>query len=114
MELYGIPDQPSLIDSIHYADWVINEWKIVFLFSDKQLSQIQKQSTVPDWWEDPIVTDIYVSRLNTCFNSMHKVYLTLGILAQAGDRLFDQETGMLVQNRSFDSNLMTITYTLSI
>jgi hypothetical protein len=103
-----------LIDSIHTSDWVINGWSIVFLLSERQLNEIKKRSKIDNWYEDPVIKDTYIERLCICFNSIKKVYTTLGVLAQVGDRLFDEASGMIIQERSFDGNLMTITYTLSV
>ncbi|AUD07048.1 hypothetical protein [Spirosoma pollinicola] len=104
----------SVLETIHFSAWVIKEWKIAFVFSERQLAEIKKLSRLSNWYEDPVEADTYIERLSICFHSVEEVYSTLGILPQVGDRLFNGETGMIVQDRSFDGNLKTITFTLSV
>ncbi|MFD2933756.1 hypothetical protein [Spirosoma flavum] len=111
----------SIVETIKYQDWAIkgqdwsiSEWQIQFLFSDQQLQEVKKLSRVDNWYEDPIVADTYIDRLSTCFNSIKKFHTTFGSLPQIGDRLFDDDLGMIIQNRAIDGDVMTITFTLSI
>ena len=104
----------SVVDTIDYKDWFVKEWKIKFLLSERQLSEIKKLSRVDNWYEDPVVADTYFDRLCVCFDSIQKFYESFGTLPQIGDRLFDEDTGMKVQERSIDGNMMTITFTLSV
>lgn len=104
----------SVVDSLHREEWTINEFKIVFLLSERILMEIKKLSRVADWCEDPVVADTYIDRLNRCFTSIQKYYTAFGSLPQVGDRLCGEDTGMIVQERSIDGNLMTITFTLSL
>lgn len=103
----------SVIERIYYVEWLIQDWKIGFLLSDRLLAEISKLSRVDNWYEDPIIVDTYIDRINICFNSIQQYYTTFGILPQVGDRLYDEETGMIIQDRSIDGGLMTITFTLS-
>ena len=65
------PNQPvkSVVDSIHLTHWTIGEFKLVFLFSERILTEIKKLSCLPNWYEDPITAATYIDRLNTCFIS---------------------------------------------
>ena len=104
----------SVVDSISHPDWAIKGWKIAFLFSERQLAEIKKISCISDWYADPVVIDTYIERLSICFNSIEKFHSTFGILPQVGDRLFNEETGMIVKDRAIDGGLMTITFTVSV
>lgn len=110
------PNQPvkSVVDSIHLTHWTIGEFKLVFLFSERILTEIKKLSCLPNWYEDPITAATYIDRLNTCFISIDKYYKVFGTLPQLGYRLYDEDTGMLIQECSIDGELMTITFTLSL
>jgi len=110
----------SIVETIKHQDWaikgqnwVIKGWEIQFLFSEKQLQEVRKLARVDNWYEDPIVADTCMVRLATCFNSIQKFYNTFGILPQVGDRLFDEDSGMIIQDRSIDGDVMAITFTLS-
>ena len=104
----------SIIQSLHYSRWTINDFKIVFLLSERILHEIKKISRLPNWYEDPVAADTYIDRLNLCFTSVEKYYKAFGILPQVGDRLYNEDTGMIVQDRAIDGGLMTITFTLSL
>jgi len=104
----------SIIESISEPDWSIKGWKIHFLFSERQLHQAKKLSVIDKWYEDPIVIATCHDRLRTCFNSIREFHNTFGSLPQIGDRLFDEDSGLLVQERSIDGDLMIISYMLSI
>ncbi len=103
----------AVIESVHYSEWVVEDWKIVFLFSDRLLAEVRKLSKATNWYEDPTIVDTYLDRVNLCFVSIQKYHATFGALPQVGDRLYDEETGMVIQDRSIDGNLMTITFTLT-
>lgn len=107
-------DMKSIVDTIEHQDWSIRGWKVNFLFSERQLYEVKKLSRVSNWYEDPIVADTWTVRLNTCFSSIQNFYNTFGVLPQVGDRLFDENSGMIIQDRAIDGHLMTITFTLSI
>ena len=111
---FTIRPAQSVIESVHYPEWIIREWKIVFLFSEKLLGQIRKLSKVNNWYEDPVIVEAYLDRVNVCFISIQKYHATFNILPQVGDRLYDEDTGMIVQDRAIDGELMTITFTLSL
>lgn len=102
------------MESITQQNWLIKGWAIHFLFSEKQLHQVKKLSRIDNWYEDPIVKDTCMDRLCTCYNSINKFYNTFGVLPQVGDRLFDEDSGMIVQERSIDGDLMVISFTLSV
>lgn len=104
----------TIMESITQQDWSIKGWKIYFLLAEKQLHQVKKLSGIENWYEDPIVIDTCYDRLCTCFRSIRKYYDTFGILPQVGDRLFDEDSGLIIQDRSIDGDLMTITFTLSV
>ncbi|AUD00846.1 hypothetical protein [Spirosoma pollinicola] len=104
----------SVIESLHQAEWTINGFKIVFLFAEQVLSVIKSRSLVTNWDEDPIATDPYLDRLKRCFISVQQYHMAFGSLPQIGDRLYDEDTGMKIQDRSIDGNLRTITFTLSL
>jgi hypothetical protein len=104
----------SVIESVHYPEWTIRDWKIVFLLSDRLLAEVRKLSKVNNWYEDPTIVDTYIDRVNLCFTGIQKYYATFGALPQVGDRLYNEETGMIIQDRSIDGSSMTITFTLSV
>ena len=107
------PIQP-VIASLHYPQWRVQKFKVLFLLSERILTEIRKLSQTDDWYEDPVVGATYIDRVNVCFISIQKYYEAFGILPQVGDRLYDEDTGMIVQERSIDGGLMTITFTLSV
>lgn len=107
------PIQP-VIASLHYQEWIINDFKILFLFSERVLTEIRKLSRADDWYEDTVVSATYIDRVNSCFISIEKYYHAFGILPQVGDRLYNEDTGMIVQEQAIDGDLMTITFTLSL
>lgn len=104
----------TIVDPIEHANWSIRGWKIKFILSDKQLSQIRNQSKLSNWYEDTVVRNTWVERVCVCWDSIEKFYKTFGMLPQVGDRLFDESSGSLIQDCSIDGHLMTITFTLSI
>ncbi|UFH52501.1 hypothetical protein [Spirosoma sp. KNUC1025] len=112
MEFTHAPTQ-SIIESIHYPEWTIGQWQIAFLFSERLLADLKKISRLSNWYEDQIVAATYVDRANLCFISIKKYHAMFGSLPQIGDRLFDEDTGLFVQERSINGRQMTITYTLS-
>ncbi|MBD2753929.1 hypothetical protein [Spirosoma validum] len=107
------PTQP-LIECLHLTQWIINDFKIQFLLSERILTEIRKISCVSNWYEDPVASATYIDRVNVCFISIRQYYLDFGSLPQIGDRLYNEDTGMIVQDRSIDGGLMTITFTLSL
>ena len=104
----------SLIESLHYTKWTINGFKIVFLLSERILTEIKKMSSQPKWYEDAGIANTYIDRLNLCFTSVKNYHTAFGILPQIGDRLYNEDTGMIIKERSIDGSLMTITFTLSL
>ena len=103
----------SIVEAIEDQDWVVNEWKVKFLLSERYLHQVKKLSRVDNWYEDPIVTSTVMDRLNVCFTSLQTYYKTFGTLPQIGDRLFNEDSGLIIQSRSIDGDLKTLTFTLS-
>ena len=103
----------SILESMSQPDWVIKDWQIHFLLTEKQLHQVKKLSGQVNWYEDPVVIDTCYDRVRTCFKSIHDYYSSFGCLPQTGDRLFDEDSGLLVQDRSIDADLRVITFTLS-
>jgi len=105
---------PTIIDPIEHTAWTILNWKIKFLLSDRVLGIVRKQSKLDNWYEDPVVTDAWIERMDTCVHSIQKYHRTFGALPHVGDRLFDNTTtGAAIEERSIDGYLMTITFTLS-
>ena len=104
----------AIVETIELQDWTIKEWKIKFLLSEKLLREVRMLSRVSNWYEDPVVVDTWIEKLCTCFNSIQTFHKSFGTLPEIGDRLFDEELGMVIQDRSIDGDLMTITFTLSI
>ncbi len=104
----------TIMESINQEDWLIKGWEIHFLLSEKKLHQVKKISTIDNWYEDPIVIDTIIDRLRTCFKGIKKFYTTFGVLPQVGDRLFDEDSGMVIHERSIDADLMVISFTLSV
>lgn len=109
-----IADMRSVVDTIEHQDWSIKGWKIKFVFSERQLHEVKKLSRVSNWYEDPVVAETWTVRLGICFSSIQNFYDTFGVLPQVGDRLFDEDLGMIIQDRSIDGYLRTITFTLSV
>ncbi|WP_420151075.1 hypothetical protein [Spirosoma sp.] len=103
-----------IVDVIDHSDWIIRGWKIKFLLSDRLLHQVRLLSRADDWYEDPIVTDTWIAKMEICFNSIQQFYNTFGLLPHIGDRLFNEESGFVVQDRSIDGGHKQITFTLSI
>jgi hypothetical protein len=104
----------TVMESITKQSWIIKDWRIHFLLSERKLHQAKKLSLLDEWYNDPILIDTCVDRLSTCFKSIKKFHNTFGVLPQVGDRLFDEDSGLIVQERSIDGDLMVITFTLSI
>lgn len=104
----------AIVDTIEHEDWVVRGWEIKFILSDRLLHQVKLLSRVDHWYDDPVVADTYVSKMNVCFNSIQQFYNTFGMLPQIGDRLFNEESGVIVQDRSIDGNLRQITFTVSV
>lgn len=104
----------AIVDTIEHEDWVVRGWEIKFILSDRLLHQVKLLSRVDHWYDDPVVADTYVSKMNVCFNSIQQFYNTFGMLPQIGDRLFNEESRVIVQDRSIDGNLRQITFTVSI
>ena len=109
----ALKPQPTIVDPIEHPEWIIQGWKIKFILSEKQLGQVRQQSKLPDWYEDPVVRDTWIERISICLHSIVEFQKTFGVLPQVGDRLFDEATGTLIQERSIDGYLKTITFTLS-
>lgn len=104
----------AIIDIIDHPDWVVRGWRIKFLLSDKVIHQVRVLSRVDHWYEDPVVADTWMNKMLVCFNSIQQFYNTFGLLPQVNDRLFDEDTGLIVQDRSIDGGMKTITFTLSV
>ncbi|QJD78436.1 hypothetical protein [Spirosoma rhododendri] len=102
----------SVVDVFGSDDWYINEWKIQFLLSERHLYEIRKIASTVNWYEDQIVAATCTSRLAICFESIYKYHKTFGTLPIIGDRLFDEDSGMKVHDRSIDGASMTITFVL--
>ena len=104
----------SIVEAIEDQDWVVEGWRVKFLLSERLLHQVKKLSRVDNWYEDPIITSTVMHRLGICFISILEYHKTFDTLPQVGDRLFDEDSGMIIQARSIDGNLKTLIFTLSI
>ncbi|UFH54182.1 hypothetical protein [Spirosoma sp. KNUC1025] len=102
-----------IVDTIEQDDWVIRGWTVKFLLSDKLLHQVKLISRAEHWYEDPVVADTWIVRVRICFNSIQQYYNTFGLLPQIGDRLFNEDSGLAIQDRSIDGGLKHITFTLT-
>ncbi|GAB4022062.1 hypothetical protein [Spirosoma koreense] len=103
----------SIIDTLDHPDWKIDGWQIKFMLSERLLHTIKKRSEIDNWYEDPAVTAVWMKKLRICFTSMQIFHQYFNVLPHVGDRLFDEDSGMIVQERSIDGNVMTITFTVS-
>lgn len=105
--------QSSVVDTHRSNRWVIEKWHINFLFSERMLVTIKHRSKVPNWYEDMDVATEYMSQLEVCFNSINAFHKSFGSLPVIGDRLFNEDTGLLIKDRSIDGGLRTVTFVLS-
>ena len=103
----------TILEAVEHPTWSIKGWKIKFLLSERMLHQVKKLSRVNNWYEDPDVVAIWRDRLSVCYNSIYNFYDDFGIPPQIGDRLFDEDSGVIIQDRSIDGRLKTITFTLN-
>ena len=104
----------TIVEAIDHQDWVLEDWKIKFILSERMLHEVKKLARVDNWYEDPIVADTWRDRVSICYDSIYSFHETFGIPPQVGDRLFDEDTGVIIQNRAIDGRLKTITFTISI
>ncbi|MBD2753394.1 hypothetical protein [Spirosoma validum] len=104
----------AIVDTIEQDTWMVRGWKIKFILSDKLLHQAKLLSRVDHWYDDPIVADTYIEKMAVCFNSIQQFHHTFGLLPQVGDRLYNEESGVIVQDRSIDGGLKHITFRVSI
>ncbi|WP_157816177.1 hypothetical protein [Spirosoma pollinicola] len=49
----------TIIEAIDHPDWVLKDWKIKFLLSERMLHEVKKLARVGHWYDDPLVTDIW-------------------------------------------------------
>jgi len=103
----------TLIDAIEHEQWTVNDWRIQFTLSEKQLHLIKKLSHVEDWYENQSVIDDWMVKLAVCFYNVEKFYESFGYLPQYGDRLSDEDLGLIIQERTIDGTSKTITFVLS-
>ncbi|GAB3779606.1 hypothetical protein GCM10028818_30440 [Spirosoma horti] len=103
----------TLIDAIEHEKWTVNEWSVQFILSEKQLHLIKKLSPVEDWYENQLVIDDWMVKLEVCFYNVEKYYESFGCLPQYGDRLSDEDLGLMIQERAIDGTSKTITFVLS-
>jgi hypothetical protein len=101
-----------LIEPFTDPAWVIQGWQIKFMLSDKLLTLARKQSRIRNWYDDPSAVATWHEAINVCYTSIQKYHSTFGILPTVGDRLFNEDSGLLINDRSIDGGLMTITFTL--
>ncbi|MFD2937101.1 hypothetical protein [Spirosoma flavum] len=103
----------TIFDGISQREWVIKGWKIHFMLSEKKLNELKKLSQAEEWYKDPKVIETGLIRLQTCFNCLALVWETFNALPVKGDRLFDEDSGLIIQDRAFDAQNKVITFTLS-
>lgn len=105
--------QVCVVDTHHDPKWVIDQWRIQFLFSERLLTTIKTRSSKPNWYEDADVALEYMAQLCICFKSIHSFHTSFGVLPVIGDRLFDEDTGLKIIDRCIDGELRTVTFVLS-
>ncbi|AKD54368.1 hypothetical protein [Spirosoma radiotolerans] len=103
----------TLIDAIEHEKWTVNDWRVQFILSEKQLHLIKKLSPIEDWYENQSVIDDWMVKLDVCFFNLEKFYDAFGYLPQYGDRLSDEDLGLMIQERAIDGSSKTITFVLS-
>lgn len=103
----------TLIDTLEHEKWVLKDWKVRFLLSEKVIKVISKKALYPIWYEDEVTYEDWMKKLTVCYNSVQTYHDTFGLIPQIGDRLYDEDLGLMVQDRSIDGRLKTITFTLT-
>lgn len=104
----------TLLDTLTHETWTINDWSIRFILSERVIKLISKTARYPVWYEDDATHKVWIDKLTVCFNSIQGCYQTFGWLPQVGDRLLDGDLGLMIQERSIDGNIKTITLTLTL
>ena len=104
----------AIVNGIEHADWVVRGWKIKFLLSDKLLHQARMISRADHWYDDPVTMATWLMKMTVCFSSIRQFYDTFGYLPQVGDRLFDEDTGLIILDRSIDGGLKQLTFRLCV
>ena len=102
----------TIVEPFEYTEWIIEDWTIKFMLSDKLLTHARKQPSLSNWYEDPLIVATWKRIISTCFHSLHQYHKSFHILPTVGDRLFNEDTGWRIQDRSIDGDLMTITFTM--
>lgn len=102
----------SIIEPFTSEEWKVNKWSIKFMLSERLLTHARKRAGTSNWYEDPRISANWSSIIAKCFRSVQAYHNNFGILPVVGDRLFDEDTGWQIQDRSIDGDLMTITFTL--
>lgn len=104
----------TLIDTLIHETWTINDWSIRFILSEKVIKLIGKTARYPVWYQDDATQTVWMDKLTVCFNSIQRCHQTFGWMPQVGDRLLDGDLGLMIQDRSIDGNLQTVTFTLTL
>ena len=102
----------AIIEPFESSDWLIKDWSIKFMLSERLLTYARKQSAMPNWYNDPLVAATWSSVISICFRSVQTYHETFAILPVVGDRLFNEDTGWRIQDRCIDGDMRTITFTL--
>ncbi|QJD79580.1 hypothetical protein [Spirosoma rhododendri] len=105
--------QSSVVDTHRDTRWIIDKWHIQFLFSERMLVSIKHRSKALNWYEDADVAIEYMAQLEICFNSIRAFHKSFGSLPIIGDRLFNEDTGLIIKDRCIDGGLRTVTFVLS-
>ncbi|GAB4017056.1 hypothetical protein GCM10028773_11980 [Spirosoma koreense] len=102
----------SIIEPFTAEEWIIEEWTIKFMLSERLLTLARKQAKGSNWYEDPLIAASWGETISRCFRSVQTYHKAFHTVPMVGDRLFNEDTGLRVQDRSIDGDLMTITFTL--
>lgn len=102
----------TIVEPFEYPEWVVEEWHIKFLLSERLLTRARKQASISNWHEDPLVVATWDGIITLCFRSVEQYYRSFHMLPMVGDRLFNEDTGWRIQDRSIDGDMMTITFTM--
>lgn len=101
-----------IIEPFESDDWIIQDWNLKFLLSERLLTHARKQSGTANWHEDPLIAATWSGVISKCFRSVQTYHKAFAVLPMVGDRLFNEDTGWQIIDRSIDADMMTITFTL--
>lgn len=102
----------AIIEPFESPDWIIQGWDIKFMLSERLLTHARKQAMSPTWYEDPLISATWIGVIAKCFRGVQTYHKAFAVLPMIGDRLFNEDTGWRIQDRSIDADQMTITFTV--